>query len=49
MKIAKTEISLAVSCQTLVVTMNASIYLWQENSMCVFVKAISLSKIKQMI
>ena len=49
MKIAQTEISLAVSCQTLVVTMNASIHLWQENFLCVFVKAISLSKIKQMI
>ena len=49
MKIAQTEISLDVSCQTLVVTMNASIHLWQENFLCVFVKAISLSKIKQMI
>ena len=49
MKIAQTEISLAVSCQTLFVTMNASIHLWQENFLCVFVKTISLSKIKQMI
>ena len=37
------------SCQTLVVTMNVSIHLWQENFLCIFVKQILLSKIKQMI